>query len=193
MSWTRRAWMRALSASVVATASRGTVAHVSAGAVEPLVPAPDAWVVDAAGQRQRLDALMQGKVTALQTMFTGCSSVCPLQGAMFGAVQSGLAGKKGRYPLQLLSLSIDPLGDSPQAMQAWLKKMGAGRTWQGVIPSGDVMALRSKLAGRPPSENLDKHATQVYFFNASAQMCWRSQALPQPEDVVAVMAFLARV
>ncbi|MCA3184225.1 MULTISPECIES: SCO family protein [unclassified Cupriavidus] len=193
MSWTRRAWMRALSASVVATASRGAVAHVSAGAVEPLVPAPDAWVVDAAGQRQRLDALMQGKVTALQTMFTGCSSVCPLQGAMFGAVQSGLAGKKGRYPLQLLSLSIDPLGDSPQAMQAWLKKMGAGRTWQGVIPSGDVMALRSKLAGRPPSENLDKHATQVYFFNASAQMCWRSQALPQPEDVVAVMAFLARV
>lgn len=192
MTWTRRAWMRAFSASALAVASRAAPAHVSAGAVEPLLPAPDAWVVDATGKRQKLGALLQGRITAVQTMFTGCSSVCPLQGAMFGAVQQELAGKSGRYPMQLLSLSIDPVGDSPQAMQAWLKQMGAGRGWRGVIPSGDVMALRAALAGRPPSENLDKHATQVYFFNTSAQMCWRSQALPQPEDVVSVMAFFAK-
>lgn len=192
MNWTRRAWLSALPAGALTLASRGALAHVSAGAVEPLVPAPDAWVVDATGQRQKLGTLMQGRVTALQTMFTGCSSVCPLQGAMFGAVQQGLADKRGKYPMQLLSLSIDPLGDTPPAMQAWLRTMGAGRAWRGVIPSGDVMALRGTLAGRPPSENLDKHATQVYFFDASARMCWRSQALPQPEDVVNVMAFLAR-
>ena len=192
MTWTRRAWMRTLSASALAFASRGVLAHVSAGRVDPLIPAPDAWVVDPSGQRYRLNAMLKGKVTALQTMFTGCSSVCPLQGAMFGAVQEGMARKAGHYPMQLLSLSIDPLGDSPQAMQAWLQRMGAGKAWRGVIPTGDVMALRSTLAGRPPAEDLDRHATQVYFFNASAQLCWRSQALPQPEEVLDAMAYLAR-
>lgn len=192
MTWSRRTWMRTCFAGALAAASRGVPAHVSAGAVEPLVPAPDAWVLDPSGRRVRLDTMLQGKVTALQTMFTGCSSVCPLQGAMFGAVQEGLAGKRGRTPMQLVSLSIDPLGDTPQSMKAWLQRMGAGRGWQGVIPAGDAMALRATLAGRPPSENLDRHATQVYFFNASAQMCWRSQALPQPEEVLNVLTHLAR-
>ncbi|WP_191002279.1 MULTISPECIES: SCO family protein [Cupriavidus] len=191
MSWTRRAWLRSISVTALAVASRDLAAHIGTGPVDPLVPAPDIWVLDATGQRRRLPELLLGKATAVQTMFTGCSSVCPLQGAMFGAVQEGLARSSGRRPKRLLSLSIDPLGDTPQSMQAWLRQMNAGPSWAGVIPVGDARDLRSALAGRPPDANLDRHTTQVYFFNAAAQLCWRSPSLPEPGDIVTVLDHLA--
>ncbi|SDD36304.1 protein SCO1/2 [Cupriavidus sp. YR651] len=192
MTWTRRAWLRSFSASLLAVASRDLYAHLGTGPVEPLLPAPDAWVVDQTGQRRRLADMLQGNVTALQTMFTGCSSVCPLQGAMFGAVQEGLPRLRGRYPLRLVSLSIDPLSDTPKALHEWLQRMGAGPSWRGAVPAGDVEKLRTALAGRAPAENIDRHSTQVYFFNAAAQLCWRSPPLPQPEEVLAVMGHLAK-
>jgi len=191
MSWTRRAWLRSISVSALAVASRDLAAHLGTGPVDPLVAAPDVWVLDVNGQRRRLPELLRGKATAVQTMFTGCSSICPLQGAMFAAVQEGLARNGGRRTKRLLSLSIDPLGDTPKSMQQWLRQMNAGPSWAGVIPVVDARELRSVLAGRPPDANLDRHSTQVYFFNAAAQLCWRSPSLPEPGDVVSVLDHLA--
>lgn len=191
-TWTRRAWLRGISASILAVASRDMYAHVSAGPVDAPLPTLDGWVVDQFGRRVRLQDMLLGGVTAMQTIFTGCSSVCPLQGALFSAVQDGMPRVNARYPLRLVSLSIDPLSDSPEALRAWLQRMGAGPNWRAVAPTGAVEQIRTVLAGRPPGPNLDAHSTQVYFFNKAAQLCWRSPALPQAKEVLYVMERLAQ-
>jgi protein SCO1/2 len=61
-------------------------------------------------------------------MFTGCSTVCPIQGAWFAALQVAMAAEHGTT-LRLLSLSIDPLADDPAALSAWLRRFGAGPAW----------------------------------------------------------------
>lgn len=192
-SWTRRAWLRGISASTLAVASRDIYAHVGIGPVKPPLPIPDSWVIDEAGRRRRLQKVLSGGVSAVQTMFTGCSSVCPLQGAIFGAAQEGVAQLRSRYPVQLLSLSIDPLSDSPAALRAWLKRFDAGPAWRAVTPPvGEVEQIRAALAGSAPRPGMDSHSTQVYFFNEAAQLCWRSTPLPRVEEVLRVLEHLAQ-
>ena len=86
----------------------------SCGAQAPLalvlrrVPAPQLPPTDTLGRSICLPALLRGKVTAVQLLCAGCSSTCPIQGAVFAAV-----GQKVRAPdVRLLSLTVDPLGDT---------------------------------------------------------------------------------
>ena len=190
-TWSRRALLRGISAGIVATVSRKMYAHPGPGPVDTPLPRIDAWVINQDGQRRQLQDVLQGGVTALQTIFTGCSSVCPLQGALFGAVQEGLPRLRASHPLRLVSLSIDPMSDTPEVLRAWLRSMGAGASWSAATPIGDVAQIRTVLAGRPPAPDLDLHATQVYFFNRGAQLCWRSQPMPPAAEVLRILANLA--
>ncbi|MGK6309802.1 SCO family protein [Variovorax sp. DT-64] len=67
-------------------------------------------------------------------MFTGCSTVCPIQGALFAALQAAMAAEHSPT-LRLLSLSIDPLADDPAALSAWLRRFGAGPAWSAAVPT----------------------------------------------------------
>ena len=86
----------------------------------PRVPAPNQPLTDTLGRSIDLSTLLRGKVTAVQLMFAGCSSTCPIQGAVFAAVAQQVKAPDA----QLLSLTIDPLGDSPQALRSWLGRFG---------------------------------------------------------------------
>jgi protein SCO1/2 len=125
-------------------------------------------------------------VSALQSMFTGCSTVCPLQGAMFASVQEALSSAPLEHR-QLVSISIDPLGDTPQSLQAWRLRFGAGDDWIAALPAAaDLDALRRAFGAARP-EALDRHSTQVLFFDADARLRWRSGELPSAREVLAVL------
>jgi protein SCO1/2 len=168
--------------------------HGNLGLVTPPVRLDDVWLVDQTGKKRRLnDILLQG-VTAVQTIFTGCSSVCPLQGALFSALQERMPQIRARYPVQLLSIGIDPLSDSPSALHNWLSRFNAGPAWNAATPSlQDVDRMRLALSGSPlPLGNIADHSTQIYCFDASAKLRWRSADLPRLEDVCDVLGALGR-
>lgn len=65
---------------------RSARAHAGPGRVDPPLPAA-AWPLTLNdGRRSRLPAVLAGRATALQLMFTGCTATCPIQGALFAAV-----------------------------------------------------------------------------------------------------------
>jgi protein SCO1/2 len=145
------------------------------------------------GQQTTLQVLLQGKTTALQLMFTGCSATCPLQGALFAQAQRAL--QPGEAGLQLLSLSIDALGDSPVALARWLAKMGAQAGWLAAVPRvADVDTLIARLGqgGEPRPAGSDPHNGQVYLINRRAELVWRSASLPPAAQVVAALRDTAR-
>ncbi|MGF6931380.1 hypothetical protein OKW41_000519 [Paraburkholderia sp. UCT70] len=126
-AWTRREMLHATALAVVAAVSAKVHAqHGNMGPVRPPVRLTDVSVVDQTGTTRTLEALLREGITAVQTIYTGCGSVCPLQGALFSAVQDRMLQARTRYPIRLLSIGIDPFGDVPSALRAWLLRFNAG-------------------------------------------------------------------
>lgn len=178
----RRCCLASTAMGLLALAGMRARAHESAGPVQPARPAPAVGLTDQDGRRLTLPQLLLGKRSAMQLVFTGCSTVCPLQGAVFAQVQARLTQR----PLdgaQLLSLSIDPLGDTPTALRAWLARFGAQAHWIAAVPAlSDVDHLQRALAEVQP-DALDRHSNQVFFFDRTAKLAWRSTELPSALEV----------
>ena len=138
----------------------------------PIAVAPDIVVVRSDGLRVPLATLLQGQITALQLIFTGCSQTCPLQGAVFAELQPHLAAPAWGA-VQLLSVSIDPL-DDPKALSAWRRRFGASNRWQAMTPTNNgIESLRKSIerATRSPQS----HSTQVFFLDRRGRLVWQSE------------------
>ena len=163
-------------------------AHGKLGPVKPPRPLPGLSVVYE-GRRTPLRMLLSGKTTAVQLMFAGCSSVCPVQGAMFAAVQSALG--PGAMPgLQLLSLSIDALGDDATALAAWLRRFAARPGWRAAALEPSDLAVLGGLFDAAPDDPAG-HSTAVYFFDSNANLVWRTNDLPGTSEVAATLRRLS--
>jgi len=182
----RRVLGAAVAAGMGLGARVGAAAPLPQGLVLPRLPAPNLALTDTQGRTIGLPAQLRGKVTAVQLMFAGCSSICPIQGAVFASV----AQKLKTPDAQLLSLTVDPLGDSPQALRNWLGRFGQHRLWTAGVPRvQDVDALSEFLRGSPPKAGT--HSSQVFLFDRQTKLAFRTAELPSAEHVAELLAMLA--
>ncbi len=157
------------------------------GLVLPRQAVPSWPLTDADGGVTTLRARLLGKVSAVQLMFAGCATSCPIQGAVFAAAARNLRAADA----QLISLTVDPLGDSPQALRAWLERFGRTPRWRAAVPRvQDVGALGEFLRGAPP--NAGTHTSQVYLFDRQGQLAFRTVEQPTAEHVGELLEQLAR-
>ena len=164
------------------------LAHGKLGSVTPARPVPGGLTVWYQGRRTLLRELLLGKTSAVQLMFAGCSSICPVQGAMFAAVQAELDA----FPdLQLLSLSIDALGDDDAALASWQRRFAAQSRWRAAALEPPGLAVFNEMVGAP-TDNPAGHSTAVYFFDADASLAWRTNDLPGAREVAATLRRLHR-
>jgi protein SCO1 len=164
-------------------------AHEPFGPLRPPLPAPKLALTGGDSKRFELTERLRGRVTAVQLMFTGCSATCPIQGALFGALAPLVASQQ---EMQLLSLSIDPLGDSPQAVREWLARFGAHAHWQAAVPRiEDVDRLLDFLRGR--AAGADRHTAQVYLFDRQARLAYRTADMPPARFIADTMGELSRM
>jgi protein SCO1/2 len=153
----------------------------------PVVPprALERWAVTThRGVATDLPALLRGRFTAVQLMFTGCSATCPIQGALFAEAQRLVGG--AAFAPQFLSVSIDALGDTPARLATWLQGFGAGPQWLAALPRvADVDAIVERLGSggekRPPGP--DPHTGQVYLFDRKAELVLRTPSMPTPAQI----------
>lgn len=159
--------------------------HADFGPVVPPRPAPALPVRTSTSQDTDLPRLLEGRACAVQLMFTGCSATCPIQGAVFADTARRLSatGLEERS-VRLLSLSIDPLGDSPAALHAWLRQHGATPLWMAAVPrraDGGRRMLDFLRAGRPGP---DPHTGQVHVFDRQGRWVFKSADLPSSREIV---------
>ena len=116
--------MRSLMLTVIVFTSLGSSCAWSNGEVLPsgkIASVADVVVLDQDNrERHFYHDLLKGRVVAINFIFTGCSTVCPLTGANFAALQKHLA--KTHDHVNLISVSIDPLNDTPARLLAWRNK-----------------------------------------------------------------------
>jgi len=185
---TRRAILCGTAAVLLGAVTKPARAHNSAGVVDPPLRPPDVPLTLQDGSSTSLGAVLNGKVTAVQLMFTSCRATCPIQGTLFakGAKELGDSVKTAQW----LSVSIDPERDNPAALRRWLERFGAHPRWRACRPGakeleGLVGFLKSKKSGADP------HTAQVYFFNGNGELVLRSVDFPPVPEMIRIMKSLA--
>lgn len=173
-------------------AAAGRTDHFPFGPLAVARPIAPWRVTTHRGQTIDLPAILRGRITALQMMFTGCGATCPIQGALFAQAQARLGDS---LPVaQFVSLSIDPLGDTPPLLQAWLQRFGAREGWTAVVPRmADVDAIVERLGGggEPRPRGPDPHTGQVYLIDRRAELVFRTPSMPRSEVIVDGLRTLA--
>lgn len=198
----RRAALALLLAAVAAAprgaAAHGGAAHGTAAAATPRPPSsdapparlrgplPDARVTEARDRRRRrlVSEVIGGRVVAIDFVLTGCSSICPVISASMAAAQDLLAPRLPR-DAGLLSIGLDPLADTPEALAAYAERFGAGPGWSFVnLPPAALEEVLRRLGGPLPGED---HAPMVLVLDPQRGELRRLPGLPQPETIAAAV------
>lgn len=157
------------------------------GAISPAVPVPDMAIQLSDGSRTSLPKLLSGRASAMHLMFTGCTTTCPIQGVVFKRVQD-LVHDQVKRGIQLVSLSVSPLEDTPEAMRAWLARFQAGPGWIAARPTPEGLATLQRFFGVGEGRDaLTNHAAEVVLVNKRAEAIWRTYELPSPETLAGML------
>jgi len=95
-----------------------------------IMAAPDGAVLDLEGRRARLARFTRGKITVLSFIYTGCADArgCPLAYQVFHTMHDRLRDTPAlRDHVRLVTLSFDPVHDTPAAMRRYANGAIAAR------------------------------------------------------------------
>jgi protein SCO1/2 len=152
-------------------------------AKEASVRVPDVEVLDESGRRLHFYSdLVKGRVVAIQFIFTTCTTICPPMGATFAKVQSLAADRAGK-DLRLISVSVDPLTDTPERLKAWGAKFKARPGWTfvtGQLPQ--INELLKALGGF--SGRREDHSPVVLIGNDATGVWTRANGLASPTKLL---------
>lgn len=89
---------------------------------------PRLELIDQYERKVRIDDLFsQDRPTLVQFIFTSCTTICPIMGAVFGGAQEDIAAVSPDY--LMVSISIDPEYDTPERLREFAEKQGARDNW----------------------------------------------------------------
>lgn len=137
---------------------------------EPL-PIPDTLVLDQHGDpRHFYTDLIEGKIVAVNFVFTRCRMVCPMLGFRFGQLRQ-LLGPAAGTDIHLVSVTTDATYDTSERMRAWAEKFNAGKGWTQV--SGDKQNIDEVLkALKAFTADKQDHSSLILLIN-DPQNEWR--------------------
>jgi protein SCO1/2 len=192
MNTTRRA---ILAAGAVATgaAAMPRATHASGPALYPaaksaaervrqLLPNPE--LITHENKRVRIyEDLLRGRTVMINLMYTNCTKTCPATLANLRKVQKELGERKD---VLIVSLSVDPERDTPQALADHAEMIGAGPGW--VFATGkrkDIDAIRKALGMYDRANESDgtTHVNIVTIGNEPLGQWWAIPALSRPESI----------
>ncbi|HYC90410.1 MAG TPA: SCO family protein [Thermoanaerobaculia bacterium] len=86
--------------------------------------------------------LLEGKIVIINSFFASCHGSCPVMGATFRKIQAALGDRLGR-DVHLISITVDPETDTPEALRSYAKAASAERGWHFV--TGEKENVRQAL------------------------------------------------
>lgn len=154
----------------------------------PVPPPSFAGMVDQDGRALPLDKLA-GKLVLMNFIFAGCGDTCPLQTAELAAMRAGLSPRL-RQTLRIVSISVDPVNDTPAALRRFAANFGArSPEWSFLTGNRDAMLRLVRqydalgTANRTSAASM--HSTEIILLNAAGHVVRRYPALPLDRSRVA--------
>jgi len=175
--------------ALIATAA---LAHDPAHHHAPAAAAPasakvvlrDAPLLDASGKRVRLaQEVIGGRIAVVNFIYTSCTTVCPVSSASFQQLQQRLGARLGKEVV-LVSITVDPLRDTPQRLREYAGRYEAREGW--VWLTGAKPDVDSVLKGLGAySARFEDHPAMVLIGDARGGPWTRIFGFPSVDDLVA--------
>jgi protein SCO1/2 len=132
--------------------------------------------------RRLESAAYRGRTLLLNFVFTGCAAACPTQTLELAALRRSLPPAV-RAQVDFLSVSVDPLADTPATLAAFARRMGADPVgWRfatGAPAQVDTLVQRLAAADpRQPNPGPADHGTALYLFDATGVLRQRYAGVP---------------
>lgn len=129
--------------------------------------------------------LVAGKKVAMNFIFTTCTTICPPMGAHFAKLRQ-LLGDEAGTSVHLISVSVDPVTDTPARLRAWSEVFGAGKGWTLVTGSkADVTRLLKGLQVFTP--DIRDHSATVLVGDDARGEWTRAYGLAPPATLLEVI------
>jgi protein SCO1/2 len=110
-----------------------------------VVRLPDVTLRDQDNRERRLKADVIGdRIVVMDFVYTSCTTVCPVVSAIMGEVQGRLGERVGR-DVALVSMTVDPVRDTPARLRDYARTHGAGAGWSWL--TGSTTAVNETLKG----------------------------------------------
>ena len=172
-------------AEAAATNANSTAADTSSNAPESArkMVIPDVEVLDQNGDALHFYSdLIKGKSVAINFIFTNCTTICPPLAATFARVQKEMGDKVGK-DVHFISISVDPLTDTPERLKAWGSKFKAGAGWTFVTGDKQEMNKLLNALGASVSRRED-HSPTVIVGNDLKGVWTRTYGLARPAQLM---------
>ena len=170
-------------------------AHHHQAATQPVaaqsarVTLADTPLLDQDGRSLRFKSDVVGeRIVIVDFIYTTCTTVCPVVSATLAQVQGQLGDRLGR-DVALLSVTVDPLRDTPARLKDYGARIGSGPGWHwltGAKPQVDDV-LRAFGAYTP---NFVDHPPLVLVGDAKTGQWLRFYGFPSAEQLVKAVADL---
>jgi len=176
------------------TSSRQRAKFAGPAAI-PLKPAPPLALEDSLGDRVNLEQY-RGKAVLVTFIYTHCPDVCPLIVGNLHTAQAelGLEAQK----LKIIAVSVDPKGDTPQTVKAFLRARRMTGRMEYLIGSRPQLEkvwsnwyIVSKTSPKKSSPNLVAHSALIYGISASGKITTLYPANFKPAQIVHDVPILA--
>ncbi|MEQ1804010.1 MAG: SCO family protein [Burkholderiaceae bacterium] len=145
------------------------------------ITVPNVQVQDQDGRtRQFFDELVKGRTVAVNFVFTSCTSICTPLAATFKGMQDELA-RRGVNDARLISVSVDPLNDTPQELSRFARKFGAGANWTFVTGSRkSIDAILLAFGVGTSTSDPSDHSPIVFLGHEPGRRWTRAHGLAAP-------------
>lgn len=145
-------------------------------------------LVDQDGHPHRFYSdLLRGRKVLINFAFTSCKGACPTMTATLARTQELLRSRGQR--VSILTLSVDPLNDTPAALKQYAAKFKAGAGWYFLTGAPENVATVLKRLGgqtRKPEE----HTATLLVGDTSTGIWVKSIATERPETIAHLVEHL---
>ena len=147
---------------------------------------PDVEVLDQDGNALHFYTdLIKDKTVAINFIFTNCTTICPPLAATFARLQKEMGDKVGK-DVHLISISVDPLTDTPERLKAWGARFKAGPGWTFVTGEKSEMDKLLNALGAAVSKRED-HTPALIIGNDSKGVWTRTYGLAKITQIIGVI------
>lgn len=165
------------------TPAPSTTAPSAASSSGKTLNIPDVEVLDQDGNALHFYGdLIKGKTVVINFIFTNCTTICPPLGATFARVQRDLGDKDVHF----ISVSVDPLTDTPERLKAWGAKFKAGAGWTFVTGNKPEIDQLLRALGASAARRED-HTPSVIIGNDAKDVWTRTYGLAKTTQMVSLI------
>lgn len=150
----------------------------------------DVELLDQNGRKLRFYSdVLKGKTVVINAFFTTCTSVCPPMNRSMEKVQEALGDRVGK-DVFLVSISVDPLTDTPPRLREYAQRFHARPGWTFLTGKKENVDWALYKLGQYV-QNKDAHTTIIIVGNETTGLWNKAMGMAKADDLVRIVESVA--